>query len=181
MRDARGNLAGGDVIHVATHARLDEQRPWNSSIALDDSLVLRAGEVAALDLGARLAVLACCAGAGGAVVSGEGVLGLATGFLSAGATAVLGSLWPVDDRATARLMADVYRALAGGATAAEALARAQAAARQRPETAHPFYWAGFVLIGDGNVTVPLLARGAPWWPWFLAAGIGDGVGGGGHQ
>ncbi len=171
VRDAQGDLAGGDVIHVATHAWLDEQRPWNSSIALDDSLVLRAGEVATLDLQARLAVLACCAGAGGTVVSGEGALGLATGFLSAGATAVLGSLWPVDDRATSRFMADIYRALADGSTAAEALAAAQAATRRRPETSHPFYWAGFVLIGDGSVTVPLVARGTRWWPWLLAGGV----------
>ncbi len=171
VRDARSGLADGDVIHVATHARLDEQRPWNSSIALDDTLTLQAGEVAALDLDARLVVLACCAGGGGAVVSGEGVLGLATGFLSAGATAVLGSSWPVDDRATTRLMADLYRALASGTPAAEALARAQAAARRRPETAHPFYWAGFALIGDGSVTVPLQARRASPWPWLLGAGV----------
>jgi hypothetical protein len=171
VRPAAGSLAGASVIHVATHTRLDDQRPWNSAITLDDSLILRAGEIAALDLDARLAVLACCTSAGGEVVGGEGVLGLATGFLSAGTTAVLGSLWPVDDRATARLMADFYRGLAGGATAAEALAQAQAAARQRPETAHPSIWAGFVLIGDGSVPVPLPARRAPLWPWPLAAGV----------
>ncbi len=166
-------LADHAVIHLAAHARLDEQRPWNSYLELTtrgDSLVLRASDVARLHLGARLAVLSSCASAGAQVVAGEGMLGLATGFLSAGVPAVIATLWPVDDATTARLMGDFYEALATGAPAIDALARAQARCRQNPATRHPFYWAGFVVVGDGATTVPLPPRRRPLWPGLLGAG-----------
>jgi len=53
----------------------------------------------------------------------------------------------VEDRATARLMSGFYRELASGRSESAALAEAQRAALKDPRTAHPFYWAGFVLSG----------------------------------
>jgi CHAT domain-containing protein len=92
-------------------------------------------------------------------------------FLSAGARSVIASLWPVDDASTARLMKHFYQELGGAEAAepraravsnradssvgaAEALARAQRRylreARTSDASAHPVYWAGFFLMGDGR-------------------------------
>ncbi len=167
---APGLLAGPDVLHLAAHLAADDQRPWRSRLrfgAADTSFELTAARVAELKLPARLAVLSSCGTAGGPILSGEGVLGMTGAFLGAGVPAVVATLWPVDDAATTRLMARFYAELSRGATVAAALRRAQQELRDDPATAHPFYWAGFVLAGDGSVTAPLARRRATW-PWGAA-------------
>ncbi len=143
------------IIHLATHAQVDERALGRSAIALapgggEDGFVT-AGDLASLRLRADLVVLSGCGTALGVIVGGEGIRGLTAPLLQAGARAVLATLWPVADRETARFVADFYRALGRGATAADALRQAQLdAARQgRP----PRAWAGFVLTGDGFTRV----------------------------
>jgi nucleotide-binding universal stress UspA family protein len=94
------------------------------------------------------------------VLSGEGVQGLTAAFMGAGVPTIVASLWPVDDAATARLVERFYAELAKGRAAGEALRTAQRALREagRP---HPFYWAGFILVGDPEITVALRRR-PPW-------------------
>jgi CHAT domain-containing protein len=102
--------------------------------------------------------LSGCETGSGEVLAGEGVLGLGNAFLAAGATSVVASLWRVDDRATARFMRAFYVQLARGATVAGALREAQRTVAADPEMAAPFYWAGFVVAGDGAARVPLRLR-----------------------
>jgi len=74
-------LAGYDILHFATHARVDDQHPWQSEIQLcerGDRRNLRARQIAEMHLGSCLAVLASCETASGRVLSGEGVLGLSS-------------------------------------------------------------------------------------------------------
>ena len=75
-------------------------------------------------------------------------LGLAGVGFRAGARSVLASLWPAEDVSTAELMTLFYQALNEGAGRGEALRRAQAALIANPDTADPFQWANFMLIGD---------------------------------
>jgi len=149
------DLAGHDVLHAAAHVRPDDRNAWQSAVLLGPGAELRAVEVAAMDLDARLVVLASCGSATGRVLSGEGVQGLAAAFAAAGAPAVVASLWPVDDDLTALLMDRFYRHLADGLAAAPALAAARADLRADAATADPIAWAGFVMIGDGETAVPL--------------------------
>lgn len=154
----------GQIIHVAGHAEVDDQRPWRSGFVLgpgrDGAPVrLTAAEIVGRKLTARLAVLAGCTSAGGRVLSGEGVQGLTAAFMGAGVPVVVASLWPVDDVATARLVESFYSELARGRSAGEALRAAQRALQK--VHAQPFYWAGFVLVGDPDVTVTLRRR-LPW-------------------
>jgi hypothetical protein len=100
--------------------------------------------------------LSACESALGRATVAEGVLGIASSFVSAGSRAVVGSLWEVDDRTTAELMQRFYAELARGRTAAAALKNARLAIRARHPD--PFFWAGFVVIGDGDLTVPLQPR-----------------------
>lgn len=167
---------GAGTLHLAAHTRLDPWQPWNTTITLarGDGGQVRAADIAGLDLDARLAVLAGCATAGTRVVGGEGLIGLAGGFLAARTPAVVATLWPVDDFAAARFMAPFYAALADGRTVAEALAAARAACRADPATAAPRHWAGYVVVGDGGTTVPLRPRSGRWPPavaLLLAAGL----------
>lgn len=153
-----------DILHFAGHSVADDQYPWRSSIRLEgpgpapESFELHASEIARSRLAAQLVVLSSCRSAGGRVLAGEGIQGLASAFLSSGASAVVASLWPVEDRTTEALMARFYGGLARARTAGSALAEAQAAIRDDPATADPFYWAGFVLIGDGDVRSRLVTR-----------------------
>jgi tetratricopeptide (TPR) repeat protein len=167
-------LPGHRVVHLATHTVVDDQRPWNSGLFLGSTrggavdAYLRASEIAELRLSADLCVLSGCESAGGRVLSGEGVQGLCGAFLSAGVPAVLATLWPVDDRSTARIVREFYCALGRGGSAAEALRRAQLTVATDPRTSHPFFWAGFVLTGDGMAHVRLARRVPPAAPACVA-------------
>lgn len=107
-------------------------------------------ELYGLRLSADLVVLSACRTAMGQEVRGEGLMGLSRGFLHAGASQVLASLWDVDDEATVELMRRFYRAyLVDGLAPSRALRIAQRAMARDPRWAAPHYWSGFVLQGAG--------------------------------
>lgn len=149
-----------DVVHIAAHAVVDDERPWRSRIELaaGEAGGLRAEDMARTRAPLRLAVLSGCETAGGRILNGEGVLGLTAAFLAGGSDAVVASLWPVDDRATALLMDRFYLGLSRGWPAATALAQAQRELRSRAETRHPFFWAGFTVTGNADVRLNLTRR-----------------------
>ncbi len=95
----------------------------------------------------QLVVLSACRTNVGPTLRDEAPFALPIGFLFAGASSVISSLWAVDDASTAELMADFYRRLAAGATdRLAAFTAARKALRQKhPE---PFYWAPFLYIGS---------------------------------
>lgn len=163
------DLETASLLHIAAHADLNNQRPWQSKIRFGPAhsdAAISAEEVAELDLKADLAVLSSCASAGGRILNCEGVLGLSSAFLSAGVPAVVATLWSVDDATTATFMGHFYDALEEGETVAGAVAHAQHLVRQDPETTEPFFWAGFIVVGDGDVNVTLERR-APLRGWMV--------------
>ncbi len=145
-----------DILHLATHARIDDRVATRSGLelaAVSDTGEPRDGFVASaalrqLRLRAELVVLSACRTALGPEIRGEGLAGLVQAFLEAGGSRVVASLWPVPDRATAELMERFYAALSSGATPASALRHAQLDLRAAPGFEHPVRWAGFVLVGD---------------------------------
>lgn len=181
-----GLLPRYQVLHFASHAQVNDQNPWRSTIQLDpgnEALNPRADRISELSLPARLVVLASCRTAHGKIRTGEGVQGLTSAFLSAGVPAVVASLWPVDDRATATLMRSFYDELAAGRSAASALMAARETLRRDAATRRPFYWAGFVLVGDGSIRLQLERRSV--FPrrllaGLIAAGILGGLAAGGY-
>jgi CHAT domain-containing protein len=79
------------------------------------------------------------------------LFGFTRGLLYAGASSVVASLWKVNDQATAELMAAFYQGLVINRLApAVALRRAQLRVRDDPRWSAPFFWSGFVLVGDGQ-------------------------------
>lgn len=165
-------LSHARVLHFASHSRVDDERPWRSALLFGPETRLEASRVAGLALEADLAVLSACESAGGRIISGEGVLGLSAGFLSAGVPSVVATLWPVRDRVAERFVDSFYDELSRGATAASALRAAQADLRARSTTRLPYDWAGFVLLGEGDTRVPLTRRPASAGGWLGAFGVG---------
>ena len=106
-------------------------------------------DIYSLDLSAELTVLSACQTALGKEIKGEGLVGLAHGFMAAGSKSVVASLWKVDDRATAILMADFYQLmLQKGMTPAAALRAAKLKMMRDKQWSAPYYWAGFELQGE---------------------------------
>ena len=122
----------------------------------NDDGILTALEVAGLDLaGTELAVLSACETGIGQVNNGEGVYGLRRALVLAGVRTQVASLWKVDDVATKDLMIDYYTRLSKGEGRSQALREAQLAMLKDPNRAHPYYWAAFVVIGEGTPLGPL--------------------------
>ncbi|HWW77263.1 MAG TPA: CHAT domain-containing tetratricopeptide repeat protein [Pyrinomonadaceae bacterium] len=145
-------------IHFATHGLLNNEHPELSGVVL--SLVdrqgraqdgfLRASEIFRLRLPVELVVLSGCRTGLGKETRGEGLVGLTQGFLYAGASRVMVSLWDVNDAATAELMAKFYRAMLGREhlSPAAALRAAQISVWQDKRWQSPYYWSAFVLQGE---------------------------------
>ncbi|BFM08634.1 CHAT domain-containing tetratricopeptide repeat protein [Halioxenophilus aromaticivorans] len=145
------------VIHFASHAKINWDNPTDSAIKLastnsndsSDSADLTLAEITELKLNAELVVLSACETASGQLRGGEGPIGLSRAFFEAGANRVLASLWPVEDHATAALLELFYSAiLQDEISPGEALQIAQQKMMNNREYAHPYYWSGFIFIGD---------------------------------
>jgi CHAT domain-containing protein len=109
--------------------------------------IVTAEDVSGLDLLAtELVVLSACETGLGEVHTGEGVFGLRRAFMLAGAKTLVMSLWQVPDQQTQELMSDFYTRLLAGEGRAEALRAAQLTLKAREP--HPFYWGGFICIGN---------------------------------
>ena len=141
---------GYDIVHLATHGRLDAKNPQQSHILFADR-DLTYGDIPTLPFKhTKLVVLSACdtaVASGGGKVGGTGVeiAGLAYQFQRTRVDAVLASLWPVDDAATAELMASFYGRVREGKTWAQALGDAERTALKK--RAHPALWAPFILLG----------------------------------
>jgi CHAT domain-containing protein len=151
------NVGQYQIVHFATHGFFDSEHPELSGIVLtmvDPRGVRKNGlmplhDIYNLDLSAELTVLSACQTALGKDIKGEGLVGLTHAFMSAGSKSVVASLWKVDDRATAVLMAAFYESmLQQGMSPAAALRSAKLKVMQDKQWSAPYYWAGFVLQGE---------------------------------
>jgi CHAT domain-containing protein/tetratricopeptide (TPR) repeat protein len=148
------------ILHLATHAVVDDDHPERSAVVLtpgdeEEDGFLQVREIVELDVRNKVVILSSCRSASGTVLRGEGVQGLAGGFLQAGARGVVGNLWPLRDDDAELLVRELGRGLGRGHSIAAALAEARAA---RVEAGAPAAaWAGLVLLGDGDFA-PISAR-----------------------
>jgi CHAT domain-containing protein len=115
---------------------------------------LQAWEIARLQLSARLVVLSGCETARGRVAPGEGVIGLTWAFFVAGASTAVVSQWAVDSATTSKLMVAFHRRVSGTdgrsiVSPARAMQQAAIPLLRSSRSRHPFYWAAFVVVGDG--------------------------------
>jgi CHAT domain-containing protein len=159
------------LLHFAAHGLLNDASPLYSQLVLarpapgeaEDGL-LEAWEIMEMDLRADVAVLSACETGRGRAGRGEGLIGLSWAFAVAGCPTTVVSQWKVDSRSTSKLMIEFHGRLARGRSAADALRAAALAVKADRRYAHPFYWAGFIVMGpgragaDGGLTPPAAVR-----------------------
>jgi CHAT domain-containing protein/Tfp pilus assembly protein PilF len=145
------------IVHFATHGLLDNEHPELSGLVL--SLVDEHGrqkngfldleDIYNLNLPAELVVLSACETGLGKDIRGEGLIGLTRGFMYAGASRVVSSLWNVDDVGTAELMGRFYKAMEKDKLRpAAALRQAQIEMLKQKDWSAPYYWAAFQMQGE---------------------------------
>ncbi len=149
------------TIHLATHGVLDNRHPLYSHLLLtktegdlENDGLLEAREIMDMNLHADLAVLSACETANGKIAPGEGVMGMSWAFFVAGTRSMLVSQWKVNSASTSQLMVNFYQALESeqnhsNGKKARALRDAALKTMKDQRHHHPFYWAGFVMIGNG--------------------------------
>lgn len=156
-RFLRTDLTQFSILHLVTHGYFNPNHPQNSGFVLSDidrdqkrtQAFVGLREIYELRAPVLLVVLSACQTGLGENVRGEGLMGMTRGFMHAGASSVVASLWEVDDEATAELMKLFYRnMLQHGMKTGEALRAAQNSIRQQSEWRSPYYWAGFTLQGE---------------------------------
>ncbi len=142
-------VQGYKIIHLATHACIDEQNSNLNKIFLTDDY-LSDLDLYNMELNAELAVLSACNTGSGKLIKGEGVMSLARGFINAGCSSTLISMWSVDDCATSEIMVYFYESLKAGLPKDQAIKQAKLKYLDSVDKSkmHPYYWAAFVPFGD---------------------------------
>ena len=164
------------ILHLGTHAEMNTTSPMYSRLVLskagselepDDDGYLHAYEIYELDLRAQLAVLTACATGTGKEDAGEGVRSLGYGFAYAGCPSMVVSLWNIDEKVSAEIIAHFYENLADGMPKHKALRQAKLKylAKAPQELSLPYYWAGLVLVGDVE---PVLLSSRKTYLWIIA-------------
>ena len=133
-----------EILHLACHGQFRPDNPMFSSLHLADGFVT-VRDICAQNLSAEIVTLSACETGLNKIFAGDEILGLARGFLSAGAKSLVLSLWTVNDAATVRLMKDFYTNLQRGEPLAASLRAAQLNFIKKD--AHPYFWSPFALIG----------------------------------
>jgi CHAT domain-containing protein len=151
------------VAYRVLPAENDETTPGRPGILLthdpqsSEDGIRQMDEMMRLKMNADLVTLSACSTGLGKFVNGEGVLGLTRAFFYAAARNVAVNLWNVNDPATATLMGNFYRNLNRGLPKGEAMRRAKLAMLRGSQASwrHPYYWAAFVMEGEGRALRPL--------------------------
>lgn len=150
------------IAHFATHAVVDSARPELSGIVLSTlgkdgsprNGILWLHDIYRTPMPLPLVVLSGCRTAGGTAIPGEGISGLAQAFLSSGASAVVGSLWTVDDAVAGKMVPWFYQALLKQHMSISGALRA-AQMRMLAAGNPPYDWAGYIVEGNWRIgTVP---------------------------
>ncbi len=161
------------ILHLATHAAPDMADPRASRVLMADR-PLTLAELFGLRLRPQMVVLSACeTGVGKMTESSEGLTSLSWGFTFAGAASTVATLWRVDDRATANLLADFYGGLHDGLPKDIALNKAKQKAIDSAGTdldAAPFNWSGMVLTGDER-PIRLAPPARPMWLWVAGGAL----------
>ena len=151
VKNFKEQALDASILHLATHAEIDNNNPLYSKLVFSKDSVLTASDIYTLPINAELAVLSACETGFGKVEKSEGVMSMSRAFQYAGVSSTVMSLWKVPDQETAKLMELFYKYLKKGNSKDEALKNAKTEYLKTTDDVvlkHPFYWSGFVISGD---------------------------------
>lgn len=155
-----------DIIHIASHGFVNNNYPLYSKLvfhpekdSMNDGL-LNTYEIYGMQMSASLVVLSACNTGYGKLYKGEGNVSLARGFYVAGARNILMTLWSITDKTSNKLVEHFYTHLAQHETVPVSLQRAKLNFIQHADeiSAHPFFWAGYISVGEPDVKFLNLQR-----------------------
>jgi CHAT domain-containing protein len=147
-----------NILHLSAHTIIDNVNPMYSKLVFSPNIdkkedgLLNTYELFNMNLHAELAILSACNTGSGKLQAGEGILSIARGFFYAGVPSVVMTLWSVEDNSSSELMELFYKHLTEGLPKDEALRRAKLDYLKQSDqlTAFPYFWAGYVNIGDNS-------------------------------
>jgi CHAT domain-containing protein len=138
------NTSDAGVIHISSHGRFLPSQPFQSGIKLSDGW-FTLPQIYQLRLNSKLVTLSGCETGTSEITAGDDLVGLTRGFLYAGTSSLLVSLWRVFDASTATFMKYFYSQLTSGSSLSDAWQ--QALLQTKNDWPHPYHWGPFVLIG----------------------------------
>ncbi len=154
------NASDYNVLHLAMHTIMRDDNPLFSMLAFTnvdtsgstEDNRLYAYEIYNMKLNAQMAVLSSCNSGFGKMQKGEGMLSLARGFIYAGCPSIIMTLWQVADKSSSELMTSFYKYLKRGKSKQEAMRLAKIDYLEGADdlTSNPYFWSGFVVLGDGS-------------------------------
>lgn len=168
------DLSRKKILAFATHALLPGDLDGLTQPALafsapevtelDEDGLLTLGEILTLNLDADLVVLSACDTGAGDGIGSEAVSGLGRAFFYSGARALLVTMWPVETTSANKLTTELFRYQKEDKSLSRALAHQKSMVKLMDgpglkdhttgeivaSYAHPFFWAPFVVIGEGS-------------------------------
>jgi len=169
-----------NVLHLAMHTIMRDDAPLYSMLAftnvrdkdtIEDNK-LYAYEIYNLKLNAQMTVLSACSSGFGKMQKGEGMMSLARGFIYAGCPSIIMTLWQVTDKSSSELMTSFYKYLKKGKSKQEAMRLAKVDYLEKADdlTSNPYFWSGFVVLGDGS---PIYRKsGFAYWMIVITLFVG---------
>ena len=135
------------ILHIAAHGSFREDRPEFSHILLGDGQLFTE-DLLLYDTRYSLIVLSACETGRGKIAGIDELVGLGRSLLYRGASALLLTLWQIEDKSTHLILHDFYQNLLLGQSKALALQNAQMSVMEQYPNWHPAYWGAFQFIGD---------------------------------
>ena len=172
-----------NILHLAMHAVINDDNPMYSKLVFtqdqknSEDAMLNTSDIYNMQLNSKMVVLSACNTGNGQLRKGEGIMSLARAFFYAGCPSVVMTLWSVEDKASSDLMYGFYKYISQGYSKDKAmqLAKIDYIQNNPPSKTHPFYWAGYVSIGDDSPLYTEKAGGISTAYLLLFAGIGLGI------
>lgn len=150
-RTLEENFADFPIIHLATHACVNEENPMLSQIHFTNG-ALTNYDIQNLNARPELVILSACNTASGQLKDGEGLIGLSRGFFEAGVKGMQSSLWSINDKSSSQIVTRMYHYLKLGHDKSEALRLSKLDYLNKADKlrSHPYYWAALIHIGNDH-------------------------------
>lgn len=164
------------IFHLAMHTQTDPNNSKYSSLVFNNQIdTIEDGklfnyEVSLCRINSPMVVLSGCSTASGDLYHGEGIMSLGRGFLLAGASSVVNTLWDVNDESSAKIMSDFYYNLSRGYEKGASLrmAKINYLKNSLPTYTNPYYWAAYEVMGDNT---PIKLNNRVYYLLGLISGI----------
>lgn len=152
----KSEVSKAGILHLALHGIIDSEKPMLSKLVFSESAennedgLLNMYEIFNLELNLDMLVLSACNTGFGDYKDGEGIISFARSFINAGCPGIIMTLWPINDFSGSELMKSFYSYLGESKTKDEALrlAKLDYITKSDPTKTHPYFWAGYVSLGD---------------------------------